>query len=60
MNLSNPKGEFFYAEETDCGGGGRSKATGLKEKLVGGFSRGITQRFFDSSNRTRVLARSFR
>ena len=36
--------------------GGRSKATGLKKKMTGGFSRGITLGFFNSSNRARVLA----
>ena len=63
MNLSNPKGVSFGAEEgkyllfghdeTGCvrGGGGRLKAAGLKEKLVGGFSRSITLGFFNSSNR---------
>ena len=58
MNLSNPKGESFDAKGTDCVGG-RSKAAGLKEKLVGGFSRGITMGFFKSSNCAWVLARSF-
>ena len=59
MNLSNPKGESFDVEGIDCGGEGRSIATGLKEKLVRGFSQGITMGFFNSSNRARVLARSF-
>ena len=31
MNLTNPKGEFFYAEEIE---GGRSKVASLKEKLA--------------------------
>ena len=57
MNFPNPKGEFFDAEGIE---GGRSKVTCLKEKLVGGFSRGITLGFFNSSNRARVLARSSR
>ena len=35
---------------------GISKVIGLKEKLAGGFSRGITLGFFNSSNRARVLA----
>ena len=60
MNISNPKGESFDAKRIVFEGGGISKATGLKEKLVGGFSRGITLGFFKSSNQTRVLARSFR
>ena len=47
MNLSNPKGVSFGTEEgtyllfghveTNCVGGGRLKATCLKEKLMGGF-----------------------
>ena len=37
MNLSNPIGESFDAEGIGCGGGGRSKAVTLKEKLEGGF-----------------------
>ena len=39
---------------------GRSIVVGLKEKLVGDFSRGITLGFFNSSNRARVLACCFR
>ena len=57
MNLSNPKEEFSEAEGTGCLGEGRTKARGLKEKLAGGFSQGITLGFFNSSNRARVLAR---
>ena len=34
MNLSNPKGESFDAKRIGYGGGGISKATGLKEKLA--------------------------
>ena len=49
MNLSNPKEEFSNLEGIDCIGEGRSKAAGLKEKLAGGFSRGITLGFFNSS-----------
>ena len=60
MNISNPKGESFDAKGTDCRGGGRSKVAGLKEKLVGGFSRGIPRGFFNFSNRARVFAHSFR
>ena len=56
MNLPNPKGESFNVERIE----GRSKVAGLKEKLVGGFSRVITLGYFNSSNRTRVLARSSR
>ena len=56
MNLSNPKEEFSNAEGTSCIGEMRSKAKGLKEKLAGGFSRGITLGFFNSSNQPRVLA----
>ena len=43
MNLSNHKGESFDIEgiEREI-----SKVTGLKEKLTGGFSRGITLGFF--------------
>ena len=48
MNLPNPKGESFDTKGIE---GGRSKVPGLKEKLVGGFSRGITLGFFNSSNR---------
>ena len=56
MNLPNPKGESFDAERIE---GGRSKVTGLKEKLARGFSqRIITLGFFNSSNRARVLAHS--
>ena len=51
MNLSNPKGKFFYAKGTDCGGRGRTKATGLKKKIAGGFCKCITRGFFNSSNR---------
>ena len=32
MSLSNPKGESFDAKRINCGGGGRSKVAGLKEK----------------------------
>ena len=59
MNLSNFKGESFDAEGIDCGGEGTSIVAGLKEKLAGGFSLGITLGFFNSSNR-RVFAHSFR
>ena len=69
VNLSNPKGESFDVEErkyllfghdkTSCVGEGRSKAVGLKEKLVGGFSRGITLGCFKSSNRAQIFACSF-
>ena len=59
MNLSNPKEECFDEEGIGCGGEERSTVTGLKEKLAGGFSRGITMGFFNSSNRAQVLARSF-
>ena len=52
MNLSNPKGESFDAVGIE---GGRSKVIGLKEKMVGGFSRGIILGFFNSSNWVRVL-----
>ena len=38
LNLSNPKGETFDVEVIGCGGEGRLKVAGLKEKLVGGFS----------------------
>ena len=55
MNLPNPKGESFGVEEIE---GERSKVAGLKEKLAGGFSRGITLGFFNSSNRAQVLAHS--
>ena len=47
MNLPNPKGESFDAKGIKEG---RSKIAGLKEKLVGGFSRGITLGFFSSSS----------
>ena len=50
MNLSNPKGESFDVERTDCGGGGRSKSASLKETLVVVFSQGITQGFFNLFN----------
>ena len=53
MNLQNPKEESFDIEGIE---GGRSKVTCLKEKLAGGFSRGITLGFFNSSNKARVLA----
>ena len=57
MKLSNPKGESFDTEGIEKE---RSKVSGLKEKLVGGFSWGITLGFFNSSNRARVLAHSSR
>ena len=57
MNLSNPKGESFDVEGVKEG---RSKVVGLKEKLEEGFSRGITLGFYNSSNRTQVLACSSR
>ena len=70
INLSNPKGVPFGVEEgkqlllghdgTGCVGGGILKAIGLKEKMAGGSSRGITLGFFKSSNQARVLTRSFR
>ena len=60
MNFSNPKEESFDAKGIGCGEGGRSKVAGLKEKSVGGFSRGISLGFFNSSNQARVLARSCR
>ena len=41
MNLSNAKGESFDVEGISCGEA-RSTVVGFKEKLVGGFSRGIT------------------
>ena len=56
MNFPNPKGESFNVERI----GGRSKVAGLKEKLVGGFSRVITLGYFNSSNWTPVLACSSR
>ena len=59
-NLSNPKGDSFDAKGISCGGEERSTAVGLKEKLAGGFSRGITLGFFSSFNWARVLALSFR
>ena len=59
INLSNLKGESFDAVGISCVGGGRSKAIGLKEKLPGGFSRGITLDLFKSSNWVWVLSRSF-
>ena len=49
MNLSNLKGKSFDAKGIDCGGEGRSTTASLKEKLAGGFSRGITLAFFNSS-----------
>ena len=55
MNLSNPKGESFNTEGIKTE---RSKVVGLKDKLTGGFSWGITLGFFNLSNRVRVLARS--
>ena len=58
-NLSNPKRESFDAKGIGCGGEGRSTTTCLKEKLTGGFSRGITLGFFNPYNRARVLAHSF-
>ena len=58
MNLSNPKEEFSDAKGTDCLGERRSKAASLKEKLAGGFSRGITLGFFNSFNGALVLAHS--
>ena len=57
MNFPSPKGDSFDAEGIK---GGRSKVACLKEKLAGGFSRGITFGFFNSSNPTMVLARSSR
>ena len=59
MNLSNPEEESFDAKGIGCGGGRRSKAIGLKEKLAGGLSQGISIGFFKSSNRAMVLACSF-
>ena len=53
MNFPNPKEESFDIEGIE---GGRSKVAGLKEKLVGGFSGGITLGFFNSSNKARVFA----
>ena len=50
MNLPNPKGESFDVEGIEEG---ISKVAGLKEKLAGGFFRGITLGFFNSSNRAR-------
>ena len=47
MKFPNPKEEFFDIEGIE---GGRSKVVGLKEKLRGGFSQGITLGFFNSSN----------
>ena len=55
MNLPTPKGESFDIEGIERG---RSKVVGLKEKLEGGFSRGITLGFFNSSNQAWVFARS--
>ena len=55
MKFPNPKGESFDAEGIE---GGRSKVAGLKEKLVGGFSRGITLGFYNSSNQAQVLVHS--
>ena len=45
MNFSNPKRESFDAEGISCGERERSKVAGLKEKLAGGFSQGITLDF---------------
>ena len=59
MNLSNSKGESFDAKGIGYGGEERSTTAGLKEKLAGGFSRGITLSFFNSSNQARVLVHSF-
>ena len=53
MNLPNPKGESFDAEGIE---GRRSKVAGLREKLAGGFSRGITLGFFNSFNWAPLLA----
>ena len=58
MNLSNAKAESFDVEGISCGGEGRSTAIGFKEILVGGFSRGITLGFFNSSNWGQVFAHS--
>ena len=44
MNLPNPKGESFDAKGIEWE---RSKVTGLKEKLAGGFSWGIPLGFFN-------------
>ena len=41
-------------------GKGDQKFTGLKEKLTGRISQGITLSFFNSSNQARVLTRSSR
>ena len=57
MNFPNPKGESFDTEGIE---GGISKVVGLKEKLTGDFSQGITLNFFNSSNWDRVLACSSR
>ena len=57
LNFPNPKGESFDAKGIE---GGRSKVAVWKEKLAGGFSRGITLGFFNSSNQARVLARPSR
>ena len=60
VNLPNPKGESFDAEGIEEGiKEGRSKVLGLKEKLVGRFSRGIILGFFNSSNRARVFGSFF-
>ena len=55
MNFPNPKGESFDTKGIE---GRKLKVTGLKEKLAGGLSKGITLDFFNSSNRARVLAKS--
>ena len=55
INLPNPKVESFDTEGIE-GEGKRSKVAGLKEKLAGDVSQGITLGFFNSSNRARVLA----
>ena len=57
MNLPNSKGQSFDTEGIE---GGRSKVASLKEKLAGGFSRGITLGLFNSFNWARVLDRSSR
>ena len=59
-NLSNPKGKSFNAEGISCGGEGKLIAASLKEKMVEGFSQGITLGFFNSSIQAQVLAHSFR
>ena len=59
MNLSNPKGESFDAKGIGCEGEERSITSGLKEKLAGGFSLGITLGFFNSFNRARGFSLFF-